>query len=626
MDYSSVKTRDPPQDGVSDRLIKEDPSRQTTTLLKDEGARLPKRLGSADAILQFVLDISLTVPAVCFLTYGFMVLCNNGVPVNQNPVPALHMAAKYSPTLFPIAFSAIATNLLKATAAWRLEKGITILSLEYLLKCRNVFSAVTAPLSLQAVNLITPLLIVLWALSPLGGQAALRVMDTVPSTAAESWPFEYLEFMSPFRHSGAGSSAGYVVMPSIQAAFAAALSSPMDAKTKSQDLFGNIKIPMVEHYQQSSQASDLDGWYEVNTGPNTSPIWSSLIGLPATSLDGFSPGSNYSFKMETSYMSANCSTQHKLMSFNEWGQYRDSSIFHNKRNLALQYWVFPLAWATEPFPLIFTSWSMAQTTNATCILSQVYAEVDVGCHGTVLHQATAEGYPYRGPAGVFFAYFETFVPSGLSLYDLQERQIKPFASAIETYFTDPSAPFSAPGISSWNGTDMSSIGDVVFSQRFSQLLNTFWLASVASRNVTGAFNFHDEFDDGTYRIITQKATGTRTPDLLVMRVNGAWLSVLFVASVTMLAAGISAAILGCLRRGPDVLDYSTFFFRDSPYVHMPPGKYRSMEDASDQVRRIRDIRVCIGDVDHTGNVGRLAFGSVDAAVPLRAQKAERYYV
>ncbi|KAK6213269.1 hypothetical protein QIS74_09271 [Colletotrichum tabaci] len=523
-----------------------------------------------------------------------MVLCNNGVPVNQDPVPALHMAAKYSPTLFPIAFSAIATSLLKATAAWRLEKGITILSLEYLLKCRNVFSAVTAPLSLQAVNLITPLLIVLWALSPLGGQAALRVMDTVPSTAAESWPFEYLEFMSPFRHSGAGSSAGYVVMPSIQAAFAAALSSPMDAKTKSQDLFGNIKIPMVEHYQQSSQASDLDGWYEVNTGPNTSPIWSSLIGLPATSLDGFSPGSNYSFKMETSYMSANCSTQHKLMSFND----------------------------------------------------QVYAEVDVGCHGsvcapsrirripksenatvrTVLHQATAEGYPYRGPAGVFFAYFETFVPSGLSLYDLQERQIKPFASAIETYFTDPSAPFSAPGISSWNGSDMSSIGDVVFSQRFSQLLNTFWLASVASRNVTGAFNFHDEFDDGTYRIITQKATGTRTPDLLVMRVNGAWLSVLFVASVTMLAAGISAAILGCLRRGPDVLDYSTFFFRDSPYVHMPPGKYRSMEDASDQVRRIRDIRICIGDVDHTGDVGRLAFGSVDAAVPLRAQKAERYYV
>ncbi|TQN67914.1 hypothetical protein CSHISOI_07550 [Colletotrichum shisoi] len=186
------------------------------------------------------------------------------------------------------------------------------------------------------------------------------------------------------------------------------------------------------------------------------------------------------------------------MSFNEWGQYHDSSVFHNKR---------------KPQPKVV------------------------------------------------------------------QHQIKPFASAIKTYFTEPSAPFSAAGISSWDGTDVFSIGDVVFSQRFSQLLNTFWLASVASRNVTGSFIFHDEFDDGTYRIITQNATGTRTPDLLVVRVSGAWLSVLFVASVTMLATGIFAAILGCRRRGPDVLDYPTFFFRDSRYVHMPPGNYRSMEDA-----------------------------------------------
>ncbi|KAF6806376.1 hypothetical protein CSOJ01_08871 [Colletotrichum sojae] len=125
-----------------------------------------RRRSSASTIQQFLLDTLLTLPAVCFLAYAIIALRSQGLPIDQEPVPALRTAAIYSPTVFPIAFAA---NLLKSAAAWKMERGVSILSLEHLLSCRTVFSALTTPLSLRRANALAPLLIVLWALSPLGG-------------------------------------------------------------------------------------------------------------------------------------------------------------------------------------------------------------------------------------------------------------------------------------------------------------------------------------------------------------------------------------------------------------------------------------------------------------------------
>ncbi|OHW93130.1 hypothetical protein CSPAE12_08438 [Colletotrichum incanum] len=201
-----------------------------------------------------------------------MVFINDGLPVDQDPIPSLQTIAKYSPTLFPIGFAASATNLLKAVAAWKLERGITVLSLEYLLSCRTVFNTLTTSLSIRAINGLAPILFVLWALSPLGGQASLRVMDSVPSTATEPWPFEYLEFMSPASHSGQYTSSGMETLPAIHGAFAAALSGPKSVKSASQDLFGNLKIPMIESFRTSSGEPGLDGYYNVDLDPNTSTV------------------------------------------------------------------------------------------------------------------------------------------------------------------------------------------------------------------------------------------------------------------------------------------------------------------------------------------------------------------
>lgn len=66
--------------------------------------------------------------------------------------------------------------IVAAAAAWRFERGVSVLSVEYLLGGRTVFGAITTPPSLCSINLLAPLLFVLWALLPLRAQAALKVI------------------------------------------------------------------------------------------------------------------------------------------------------------------------------------------------------------------------------------------------------------------------------------------------------------------------------------------------------------------------------------------------------------------------------------------------------------------
>ncbi|KAF6789978.1 hypothetical protein CMUS01_16302 [Colletotrichum musicola] len=404
-----------------------------------------RRRSSASTIQQFLLDTLPTLPAACFLAYAIMALRSQGLPIDQEPVPTLRTAAIYSPTVFPIAFAAVAGNLLKSAAAWKMERGVSILSLEYLLSCRTVFSALTTPLSLRRANALAPLLIVLWALSPLGGQAALRIMDVAPSQASESWPFEILEFLSDLPYSGVRSSAGTSIRASIQGAFVTALSNPEDVKRQPRDLFGNVKIPMIEHYRQTAVQAHAEGWYNISADPD-----------------------------------------------------------------------------------------------------------DLG-HG---------------------------------------------------------AEYPAEGVL------------VADRDRFTQLLNTFWLAAIASHNIT--VNFHYRAHTASPEIETMRVyntTGTRTPDLQVMQVNGPWMAMLLVASLIMLISGVAAGVFGCMRRGPDVLDRATFFLRKSPYVDV--RNQSSLEDGTAQVKRSRGVRVCVGDVRPTEETGYVALGTVGEAMPLSWQEKNR---
>jgi hypothetical protein len=153
---------------------------------------------SIKTLANYDLELLLIVPPICFLIFAGLVAKHKGTPIDQHSVPAPQSAAKYGPTLFTIVFAAIVGSLLKAVAAWKLERGITVVSLDHLLNSRTVFSAVTAPFHLRAFSVLTPILLVLWVLSPLGGQAAFRIIQISPNTASMQRNIGYLEYWSSF--------------------------------------------------------------------------------------------------------------------------------------------------------------------------------------------------------------------------------------------------------------------------------------------------------------------------------------------------------------------------------------------------------------------------------------------
>jgi hypothetical protein len=613
-----------------------------------------RRVYSVSTLSQLFIDLVLATPAVLFLAFAYLVRHHDGQHIEVDPVPALRMAARYGPTVFPIAFAAVMGNCLKAISAWNLERGITVLSLEYLLGSRTVFNAVTTPLKLRSMSALAPFLILLWALSPLGGQASLRLVEITPTTIATSSPVQYLEFKSHIGNTGIHASGADSSLAGAVGAFTAALSSPRSVKLGGQDVFGNIKIPLLEAFESSEAHNDSDGWYAVQELANVT--YASILGLPVT---GYSLGKNTTFTLQTSYLYTACTVARvegfSLGAVGQWLDYMWSSrsmngSFSNGRTLLIEIGHMPLhdtnsALVTtgyDPIPmgLLFTSFTWDGVTKSTCTATTSHAEVDVSCHNnnctavrarrstesdatpipTVLDFNFVERY---GGSMIPWYFFDSFVNATDTPWDYvwpsEEK-----SSPLEIYFTEPDVPYTMSSDDIWHGDVIWPIGDRLFSHRFSQLINSWWIANAAPFEVSGNFNPLDPTRKLPPRYQFRNATASVTPDLLVLRCHRVWLTVLVVASLTMFLAGILAAILGALRKGPDVLDYSTSLLRDSHFVNL--GPLPSTEDAIGLARKLKNVTVVLGDSQPDRTVGRMAIGTTDSVkAASRLEPARRYW-
>lgn len=204
------------------------------------------------------------------------------------------------PTIFAIVFAAIVGRFLKSLAATFLEHGTTVGLIECLLGGRTVARAIALPFSVQFVHPVMIVLLIIWSMSPLGGRAALRVVSSRLSEERFASTFHYLDVMSsPYIISGASARQAYGNV--VLAAFNAALSSPASAKSASQDLYGNLKIPMIEPLA-ASKTPNQDGWFDIPSGDTVT--YSSLTGLPFLGVD---PGHEAEFSIQSSYRHTTCS-------------------------------------------------------------------------------------------------------------------------------------------------------------------------------------------------------------------------------------------------------------------------------------------------------------------------------
>lgn len=504
-----------------------------------------------------------------------------------------------------------------------------MLSLEHLLNTRTVFGAVIMPFSLRSANFLALLLLALWALSPIGGQAALRIIEVEPWTHSEPSSYQYLDVMSRQQVCSPLSSSGMDLMPPIVGAFNAALATPGRIKNESKDAFGNLKIPMIESCLRNGVKPDQDGWVDTTT---SDCAYASINGLPFRADGGFG-FANYTFTLETSYTYSDCSLNHTLAGPNEtWAGWYTSLLNKTEINngvaLGLSLLGLDPSFSNKSQQLLVQSIASNAKTQATCSLSQTYVETEVFCYhddcavkrirnSALPHNATYF-LPLHGQwgnmtvalpcAGGIRGFLSGLVKSSMfmSMYGTTSGT-DPYSTPLEYYMVNPDLPYSAYSTegSTWRGADIYPIGAAAFSERFAQLWNTWWLCNIAPEAAMGVFE--RKFNGYSWNYNVVNATGTMAPDFMQLRCNKGWLAALVVASVVMLGASVANIIVGLLQTRPDILYRISVLIKDNPQT---VATYRDRVPGRDAEVRMRDVQLSLRDGGGKGS-GYAKVGTVD---------------
>lgn len=189
-----------------------------------------------------------------------------------------------------------------------------------------------------------------------------------------------------------------------------------------------------------------------------------------------------------------------------------------------------------------------------------------------------------GEADWVKGFFQNFVNS--TPLSMNSNLWPSMLTTLESYFLDPVYPdvYSTQPV----GVDIYTIGSELFSTRFTQLLNTYWLASIAPYTLSKGiqYEFVPDYEGGPPNMslysnvfhdgIIGTSLGQFYVEKLVLRCHKVYFAILLAVSILLFFAGLVTAYLDATRRGPDVLDDFVNSLRHSPYVHVDQGP--SMED------------------------------------------------
>ncbi|RMJ17774.1 hypothetical protein CDV36_002556 [Fusarium kuroshium] len=298
--------------------------------LKEQSPPLLLRIG--------VPGVLLTIPILYSVLLGIVASLHNQKesPFGNSVRETLQVAS----TLWPISFAAVLGPFLKTMALYRAEKGSTLGALEFLSTSQTTISAFVNLALFGYTHVWTFGIVIIWCLSPLGGQAAVRSIGLFPnSTTAQIPAMQYfgsnISDMNPLYGTlGAGFGgvlkwttakpntifdlrnivASVFSTPDVLVCHANGSSDGFDAAVQTlggkwqaarlgqRDLWRNVRVPFLEllpHYD-----SELpEAWVEVPTDQVVS--YASFIGIPIRG-GSTSRAGNSTMRVRSHYMTLSC--------------------------------------------------------------------------------------------------------------------------------------------------------------------------------------------------------------------------------------------------------------------------------------------------------------------------------
>jgi hypothetical protein len=573
-----------------------------------------------------------------------------------------------APSAFPIVFAAAVGRAIRVLALWRLERGDRLGVLDQLFGATSVFQAAMTQLHLRAYGWLGLALTALWLLSPFGGQASLRIVESGDSRNTSTTNLEYLSMFyrpeDPFSNSTVVVASDYS-QSQTDAFFTSALIGSREVKYSAYDTWGNVKIPMLESINSTQFPKDKEGWTPLEHLTSHDLECSSLIGVPISGLPNADASAK--FKIETSYWFVDCPVLREgRKDFELANQTLDGPAGFHLTSNTTQRSTFDgqLNPFVQPRQLkYYGTWVERGTRRhydyAECDITTSFVEVEVQCSRysctalrmrfsrvPLLPTFQASDQYFRAVQSSYDKPFQfstnwtaldglgTVLPT---LDDVFGNFSQAFAglttdfgganatgTPAEYYFLDEISPYN------FNASEMVSLSTLhpqLFGIRLAQLMNTFYLAALGSEIISlgRAPSFLYLLQNRRSNLHDLLNTTASTVSTNVFLCNTRWLAILLIATSFVLFAGIVGIVLAFLSQAPVLAMNASTLLRAAADSRVPAGGMAMDDD--ERGRLLKDVRVRLGDLAGEEGVGRIGIGVLSGRIddPVALDRRRFFY-
>lgn len=557
------------------------------------------------------------------------------------------------PTVFPILFSLVVGGSLRSLALYRLQAGEKIGLLDLLFGSTTLGNMIETlcERNFRYFDIIGVALLILWALSPLGGQATLRVIGYHEVAVKRPLKLAYLDYSrSYFPVELQGSDLGPIPIP-LASAFVSSLSSPLSFQNSASDLWGNVKTPVLESLPGYGSVADGE-WVAVPR--NSEETWyASLIGVPIANIP--QTGSTR-FQMEVAYWGMECpgfgngteqDTEYRGMALNKTmsqcpdGQFIcsvDDELWDLQGSTSSWGWIVSNNNSLESTnrrcysnttsnpprrQFMYYSWnSDYNPTVAKCSIWTSFVEVSVDCNGwdcgvdrmrrSLQHPSvysTAATSLDQCPWNNTLPYPRVAKFVNLMISAVDNELFRSATPGLLQYYIQH--PNRTQGV--YHDIYLTELGNDTFTRRFSVLLNTYW-SSVYNYNLTSQGHADALLFDHNYYIDNpvSNVTGITAVSEQRFAFNRAWYTVLVISTSVLFLAAVFKLVLDLYIFIPNLqLNASTLLRGNVANCPSLPYGGSAMDDG-DRSRLLRHRKVRFGHrIMVAGHADELGMGELE---------------
>jgi hypothetical protein len=531
-----------------------------------------------------------------------------------------------SPTIFPVIFAALMGRFFRHLGGYLAERGTTLGRLEQLIGCQSVFTALERQITLCSWSIVGLLSVLVWLLSPVGGQSALRLLGQENRNVSSIATVRYMDPKSSTQSVLQGASFLNSARATVTSIFLAALLSSSKYHDTSMDLWGNIKLPMYRYIENTTS----NEWKPVSDMHGSNATYGSLIGVPVIGM----PSEGYSrFNVKARQFDITCSSNEmKSGAANDslWGNITATSTWGIKDDPSQNAQGFPRPIVT--LSLVSDEADYSNYSVAACEVDYIYLEAKVHCNGTSCGvdsmrklDLLSDGYTDDDDLftrGNIMSNIMSVLPrvDNLNVDSASARG----SSNAEKWMADPTDFIGAR----YDNVELYKVDPEVFAERLTILWNTFHQSTFATTALGGALPKNltqtGVLTSGLANNVTFNGTQADIVQqtLPVYKTNWKWFIALLFSSLVLLTAAYAGLILKYISLAPDIIGYASSLTMLNPYVPIPTGgtTLHGLERAA----LLHDLPVRIGDVCANEPVGAIAFAKADDGRVARLTRQRLY--